>query len=245
MAKHTVGVCGFGRCGSTLVMRMLLAGGCPPVVGAEEPPHESNLDAVWRMGPDDLAGRSVKLLDAPRWNRSLPVAREWRFVWLDRDPMEQARSQVKFLMGVTGVPIPDAPAAVAKFAASYGRDRPGLMQLLRRHGTVFVLRYERVLDNPRRAARQLKQVWPGLDVEAAAAVVHNRDGKCRPDLSVELDLTAGKVVMAEVEKPAVEDVELVRLQIRAALIARIRLRRDHERRLLARRVRLNHYGRRW
>lgn len=173
-----------------MVMRMLAAGGCPMVVGAENPPHESNLDSVWRMRPDDLAGRAVKLLDAPRWRQSVPFAREWRFVWLDRDPLEQARSHVKFLTAGMGVPVVDVSAAVAKFAQSYGRDRPGLMQLLRRNGTVFVLRYERVLANPHRAARQLKQVWPGLDVEAAAAVVHARDGRCRPDLSVEVELTA-------------------------------------------------------
>ncbi len=186
-ARHTVGVCGFGRCGSTMVMRMLAAGGCPPL--AEDPPHESDLDTVFRMWPDDLAGRAVKLLDSPRWNRCVPFAREWRFVWLDRDPLEQARSHIKFLMEGMGVPVADPAAAVAKFAASYHRDRPELMKLLRRNGDVFVLRYERALANPHRAARQLKQVWPGLDVEAAAAVVHARDGRCRPDLSVELELS--------------------------------------------------------
>lgn len=49
----------------------------------------------------------------------------------------------------------------------------------------------------------------------------------------------------DVDRDAVEDVEVVRRQIRAALVAKIRMRRDHERRLLARRVRLHHVGRRW
>ncbi len=42
-----------------------------------------------------------------------------------------------------------------------------------------------------------------------------------------------------------EDVDAVRRQIRAALVAKIRMRRDRERRLLARRVRLHQSGRRW
>lgn len=46
------------------------------------------------------------------------------------------------------------------------------------------------------------------------------------------------------ELPA-DDVDSVRRQIRAALVAKIRMRRDHERRLLARRVRLHQQGRRW
>lgn len=50
--------------------------------------------------------------------------------------------------------------------------------------------------------------------------------------------------MAEVEAP-VEDVDAVRRQIRAAVIARIRTRRRLARRRLLQLVHLAHVGRRW
>ncbi len=186
----TVGVCGFGRCGSTMMMRMLAAGGCAPVAGAENPPHEStNLRTLWSMSPRQLEGRAVKLLNAPMLYNSVPVAHEWRFVWLDRNPLEQARSHIKFLTGIGGVSIQDVPGAVAKFAASYGSDRPRIVPLLRRNGPVLVMRYERILEHPHRAAKQLRLIWPDLDTDKAAAVVHDRDGTCRPDLSEELRIS--------------------------------------------------------
>lgn len=180
---HAVGVCGFGRCGSTMVMTMLVAGGATPG-GSPTPPYEGDVEEMWAR---DLTGTAVKLLDHPA-TFGVPYAREWRFVWLDRDPFEQARSYAKFV-GQLGVELNHIK--MARLVESYERDRPKLLGQLRRAGTVLVLRYERILANPRRAARRLREVWPGLDVNAAAAVVHARDGRCLPDLSVEHAISGG------------------------------------------------------
>lgn len=181
-----VGVCGFGRCGSTMVMTMLAAGGLPPVDGSSPGCYEvSDLAHIFKLGPAYFAGRAVKLLDSVLYY-GVPLASEWRFVWLDRDPKQQARSQVKFISPfVTALP----DGAAASFAASYGRDRPAALGALRRHGEVTVLRYEDMLANPRKGAKRLRAVFPDLDIDAATAVVHRRDGACRPDLSVEIALT--------------------------------------------------------
>lgn len=160
-----------------MVMTMLVAGGAV-AGGAARPPYEGDLEEIYG---GDMTGRVVKLLDHPA-RMGVPFAREWRFVWLDRDPVEQAKSHAKFVEPIVG---PLQPGSVELLAASYERDRPALIGRLRRHGPVLVLRYERILTNPRRAARRLREVWPGLDVTAAAAVVHARDGRCLPDLSVE------------------------------------------------------------
>lgn len=182
MATPTIGVCGFGRCGSTMVMAMLDAGGCPPVAGSQPGSYElvDILDA-YSLSPDQLAGRAVKLLDHQA-DLGFPAARSWRFVWIDRDSTEQARSVVKFLQSI-GMPTPDG--LEQRLAHSYRTDRPGALGQLRRRGPVTVLRYERVLADPRKAAKRLRHVWAGLDVLAAASAVHDRDSRCLPDLDFE------------------------------------------------------------
>lgn len=184
MADHAVGVCGFGRCGSTMVMTMLVAGGMKPG-GAQEPPYEGDLAELHTR---DLSGTAVKLLDSVTYY-GIPRADAWRFVWLDRDLTEQARSMVKFVSTFAGELKPDA---VERVRASYRRDRPRVMAKYRGAGHVLVLRYEDVLADPHAAAESLRRhVWPALDVAAAAAVVHERDGTCRPDLSVEAAIAGG------------------------------------------------------
>lgn len=185
-----VGVCGFGRCGSTMAMSMLVAGGCPPVDDATDPPYELANARLAHHLP--LAGRCVKLLDSATYcGLPRPPAGGWRFVWLDRDPVQQAISLLKMLTGFGNVSADQvASDAVDRLVASFARDRPRLLGMLRQAGPVLVLDYETVLAQPRKTAKLLRrEVWPALDVDAAAAVVHRRDGTCRPDLSVEAALT--------------------------------------------------------
>jgi hypothetical protein len=182
-----VGVCGFGRCGSTMVMSMLVAGGMTPG-NAVEPPYEGDPQALHGR---DLSGTCVKLLDGGEMATvPLGTTPAWRFVWLDRDPVQQAASYLKFLAAMaplTGI-VPRARDA-RRLAWSYAADRPRLTKLLREIGPVLFLSFESVLSNSRKAARDLrKHVWPALDVEAAASVVHVREPECLPDLSVELAL---------------------------------------------------------
>lgn len=184
--RPAIGVCGFGRCGSSMTMAMLTAGGVMPAAGVGPPSYElPNIRLAYRL---PLAGHSVKLLDAPL-HFGVPDAPAWRFVWLDRDPVEQAKSTLKLVAAVDGSEY--EPGAVDLLTRSYEADRPRALGRLRRHGDVLVLQYERVLANPRKAAKLLRrEVWPELDVDAAAAAVHQRDGRCRDDLNFELELDA-------------------------------------------------------
>lgn len=191
MADFAVAVCGFGRCGSTMTMSMLVAGGCPPG-NATEVPYEGDPAAL--VGRD-LSGTCVKLLHGGRMGE-IPEGPTpaWRFVWLDRNPVEQAKSTVKFLRTmapVTGItPLPFAEIGLAR---SFEQDRPALLGALRRVGPVLVLDYERVLARPHKAAALMRrELWPSLDVHAAAAVVHERGGACLPDLSFELSTMGGR-----------------------------------------------------
>ena len=185
-----VGVCGFGRCGSTMLMSMLVAGGMRPG-NAGHPPYEG--DPASLRGRD-LGGTCVKLLFGGRM-ADIPAGptAAWRFVWLDRDPMEQAKSYAKVLRTLAPVTgnVP-AVGSEARVAEVYEQDRPALLGGLRRIGPTLVLDYERVLAQPRKTARLLRrEVFPALDVDAAAAVVHKRGPACLPDLAVELDIVRG------------------------------------------------------
>lgn len=186
MSDFAVGVCGFGRCGSSMAMQMLAAGGLPHAGDTDPTSGEllggRGIREAWDV---ELPGRAVKLLDCVL-HFGLPPAPGWRFVWLDRDPMEQAKSQLKFVQFLLGGLAEPEEQAVARLVAGYHRDRPRALKLLRAAGPVQLVSYEWVLADPLFGAAQLAFVWPDLDVSAAAAVVHQRDSSCRPDLAFEL-----------------------------------------------------------
>lgn len=171
-----------------MLMSMLVAGGCPPA-NDHRPPYEGD---PANLTGRDLAGQCVKLIHGGRV-AEVPhgPTRNWTFVWLDRDPVEQARSHVKFLRAVAPVtgagPVGGDEVLIPTLAASYAADRPALLGQLRRIGPVLVLDYGRIVAQPRKASRLLRRdVWPGLDVDAAAVQVQDRDPRCSTDVSTEL-----------------------------------------------------------
>jgi hypothetical protein len=182
-----VAACGFGRCGSTMLMTMLDAGGVPPVVGSAPVSYElPSLDSFTGLSADDLEGRAVKLLDEIL-RGPLPPARAWRIVWLDRDPRHQSRSQVKLLRDLIGLQLPRG--AAGQLAGTYRRDRGLALDALAEVGPVHVATYEEALRDPARFAAELAAFLAPelrLDQAAAAAVVHRRRPYCAPDLQFEL-----------------------------------------------------------
>src|SRR5437868_14126670 len=95
---YALGVCGFPRCGSSMTMRMLDAGGLPPISGSSPGSYElAGLDNLSARATGDFIGHAVKLLDFVQWYgvEGLPAV-PWRFVWLHRDHRQQARSFSKF-----------------------------------------------------------------------------------------------------------------------------------------------------
>lgn len=178
----TIGVCGFGRCGSTMVMAMLDAGGVKPVAGSA--PLSYELPGLEALEGCDLAGKTVKLLDGIQYY-DLPEA-TWRFIWLDRDVKQQAKSFVKFGSAVLGDLFQAGADVEAAIAESYVRDRPTTLAGYRARGLLLTLRYEDVLARPLTAAAQIRRtVAPQLDIERAASAVHVRTGECKPDLAFE------------------------------------------------------------
>ena len=183
MSAETVIVTGFGRCGTTMLMQMLHAGGMPVVADStvsfeckefERPSAGMN----WQR----FAGTAIKILDPQRW--LFKGTHTLRFIFLTRDPKEQAKSQVKFL---SAVGITPKPGYRQHLTASLRRDYRNVDAVLWPHPSLR-LSFEQVLANPARAAWLIEQflgLGIGLDTAAMEAVVLKRSPKCLPDLSHE------------------------------------------------------------
>lgn len=189
MPKPITIVAGFGRCGSSLVMQMLAAGGVPTPY-AEFPSYEIDY-AHNRVLMQDLEGGAVKVLD-PHINRP-PVGPEYRWIWLDRDPVQQAKSMAKFwkaAMVDAPSPLPPLPEftgdQIDKLAQAFRWDRPRangvMLKYTPAHG-ILKLRFEAILTHPWNTAEKLNAFCGGdLDEQAMAAQVRPRTPECLPYL---------------------------------------------------------------
>lgn len=173
-------VAGLGRCGTSMVMQMLAAGGVRcvgqhPAYEVDEAAH-APLDYDWLRQCDGMA---VKILDPHRrWTCYQPA----QIIWLDRDAKQQARSQRKFLQAVTGL-----TPKVGALSAALRSDRKKCMRVIAPHHRLMIS-FEDVLRDPHGAAVRLTTVFPRLDVATAASVVRARSTTCAPDMSVEVSM---------------------------------------------------------
>lgn len=193
-------VAGFGRCGSSLVMQMLAAGGMPTPY-SKYPSYEIDY-AHTKVLMSALQGGAIKVLD-PHINRP-PVGFEYRWIWLDRDPVQQAKSMAKFWKAA----MVDAPSGlppmseftgdqIAKLAEAFRRDRPranGVMLKYTQCSGILKLRFEAILHDPVWAVHLLKGFCSGpmLDEVAMAAQVRPRGPECLPYLLELEQLETGK-----------------------------------------------------
>lgn len=180
-------VAGFGRCGSSLVMQMLAAGGMPTPY-ATFPSYEIDFSNT-QVLMSALQGGAIKVLD-PHVNRP-PLCQVYRWIWIDRDPVEQAKSMAKFWRAA----FVDAPSSlppmpefigdqIAKLAEAFKRDRPranGVMLKYTQCTGILKLKFEDILADPAWAAYSLSKFCGGnLDEEKMVAAVRPRGPECLP-----------------------------------------------------------------
>ena len=189
MSGPLIIVSGLSRCGTSLVMQMLQAGGV--AVTGEYPAFE----LVEFTGPRELSflqkfkGHGVKIIDPHLFDwRGVP---ELKVIWLDRDPAEQAKSQIKFGAAVAGLPIQQTRAMVRQWTRALRRDRPRCLALFKALGceTLF-LSFERLVEAPLSAARELAEFTGAAPAEAMAEAVRPRGPECYPGL-LEIELLEG------------------------------------------------------
>lgn len=183
--RPTLIVAGLGRCGTSLVMRMLDAAGVP-TIGEYPDWEDGHAQRLLEDRPDEWAklvqGKAVKVLDAHRWR--MPDLREYDLLWLSRDPREQAKSMVKLLSTAFSMIQPDRKT-VRAMASSIDRDTSAALKSIRacgreRHGLSF--RFEAIIESPLTTAHAICSGF-GIDhimaAEMAAQVV-KRSPQCLP-----------------------------------------------------------------
>ncbi|MED5545674.1 MAG: hypothetical protein VYD90_10525 [Pseudomonadota bacterium] len=190
----TILVAGLGRCGTSLVMQMLAAGGVetvgtyPDFEHTGEPELRADADA-WHALTD---GKAVKVLN-PHLD-AIPPGGNYRTILLTRDVKQQAKSMAKlaaFALGAPAMPSrADRRALETKLRAESSMMGRAIFLLGR--GTHFILPFEDIIDDPSGAARDIATfVAIGrpdpLNVDAMAACVRPRSPDCLPTL-LELDL---------------------------------------------------------
>lgn len=185
MSTASIAVAGLARCGTSLTMQMLAAAGIRTV--GEWPAFEAD-------GHHAGAGVAVKWLDP---HRTPQPFRRGVVIWLDRDPIQQAKSQAKLLRELMGMDADWRP-----FVRSLGRERI----LARRAIEPFRkldLTFERLVLEPHYSAFKIATFLgrAGLLLDGAtmptvskmAHCVRERPSgtSCAPDMAMELALVAG------------------------------------------------------
>ncbi len=190
MSEAVLFVAGLGRCGTTMMMTMLDAGGFP---AAGPRPSYEPVDQ-WRLGRPDPAwiaaqgGRAVKWIDPTRcltMRNLLPVAPI--IILMERNPREQARSQVKLMRDLVPGPARHIEKAMER---SIRRDIPLVRARMKSTGPVYRMTFEDVLSAPLAAASMLRQIVDEhfgvlFDSGSAARAVIPRHPSCAPDMAME------------------------------------------------------------
>ena len=182
-------IAGLGRCGSTLAMTMLHAGGVDCAGQAPDyEPDQTGIEAFDANWIADQHGRVVKVLTMGVRGVDL-VPAEYRIVWLNRDLKQQARSNIKMAKGL-GLPV--RPPSVPLLMTALREERKVALKKLKAAGPVTRMTFEDLLAHPVDSVQKFERAF-GLMIDyptAAADVVQIRTAKCAPDLAIENALYA-------------------------------------------------------
>lgn len=166
-------VAGLGRCGSSLVMQMLSAGGVPCIggyPGFEDLAHHEQRAQDPHAWAASSAGKAVKVLDPQR--APPPPGYAYRTIILQRDPTQQADSMLKL------IDYDRSRTMRRGMRASLSRDIPKMLQALPSDHRCKLF-FERILAEPTVAARAIAgHLRMELDVEAMARCVVPRGPRC-------------------------------------------------------------------
>lgn len=183
--KKTIIVSGLTRCGSSLMMQMLYAGGCPvscedgnELISGE---HSDQLSALREIALGLTEGKAIKCLDPH--NFPLPPDREYLIIWMRRDFKEQAKSIVKFMQMLLGV-RESKRTMIRKFEKSLPTETRKCFRLLSNHPIIEV-QFENVINFPKdeavRVAEFVKEITE-LDTDKMASVIIPRSTDCYPGM---------------------------------------------------------------
>jgi hypothetical protein len=167
-------VSGLTRCGTSLLMQMLSAGGFPIVGGHMGwPAFEHDVNVGGKPLPRGTVG-ALKWLDP---HRERPPKAQLS-VYLQRDKAEQSRSIGKFLRAI-GVPVDRGFEAAS--AADLRADEPVAIRALEAVGPVLVATFEDMVTFPMAIVAAIeKRTGQSIDVNRAMSAFRARGKACLP-----------------------------------------------------------------
>lgn len=191
--KDVIVVSGIPRCGSSLIMRMLHVGGLPVII------DENNFvsyeyyqtERFSSIGNSDWLkpGHAIKILDIHR--KKLPADKEYKIIYLLRDPLQQAKSQIK-LMHETGIFLQGSqPHKKIKKSIEIDNIKASLYYQKFAH---IKISFEDLISDTKNVCQKL-QLFIGpidehlhfLDLQAMENIVVKRSVSCMPDMSIEIE----------------------------------------------------------
>jgi hypothetical protein len=180
-----------------MVMQMLEAGGMPvtglwPAFEAPQAGVNLNGERISEAWLASIPGHAIKVLDPHKG--SIPAG-NYRAIWLDRNPEQQARSQLKLLQMFVGGVQSDREMR-RRFARSYGRERQAAIGALLAAGVPMTLElsFDNILAAPVPCAHAINEYCGGgLSVDKMAAAVHPRRPECARGMELELGLLSQRV----------------------------------------------------
>jgi hypothetical protein len=178
-------ICGFLRAGSTAVLKMVEAAGIPVLVDDYDrflytPVRDFRYGGQW---PPDTDDRAVKVLEPHLY---VPPMGQYRAIWIDRDPTQQAKSQIKF----AAMKAIKMPVSHEQLVRNILRDRAAAMNVLR-NATAYMeslelpsnmleIRFEDLIEHPKDMAADICQWLQQGDPAVVAAVIQRRKSDCLP-----------------------------------------------------------------
>lgn len=178
-------VTGLGRCGSSMVMQMLSAGG---IQCAGTPPYfESSKAKVSSFDADWVSAQfgAVKVLALHRCKFK---PGDYKVIYCYRDHRQQARSQKKFYENINSRPV-------KKFALAsrIRKESPACLRASKKIGPVLSLKFEDFFDehNLMKIIANLC-IFLNLDPEVVSVPMYNcvisRPPECMPDMQIEEEM---------------------------------------------------------
>jgi hypothetical protein len=193
-------VSGLPRSGTSMMMRMLDAGGIPALTDNLRAADESNPKGYYEYEPikktkEDpswlpaAVGMAVKMVHLLLLD--LPLSDRYRVVFMHRDIAEIIESQNKMLERL-GKNSNDLPAG--RLSSIYRSQNDDVLRYLRRHGDQFRLlevHYNAMIRAPASQLELVSQFLDGLDVAKMAAIVDQNLYRTRSESRFPLPLGEG------------------------------------------------------
>jgi hypothetical protein len=181
--NRIVVVAGIPRSGTTLMMNMLFHGGmrvhADDTVGFET----SDFHGL----PDDLSlfrnsrNKAVKILDPHRVK--FPGGYDYRIIFMERNQLEQAKSNIKFLIYMKQITSKQPNSVIWKMQKSIMKDTKRclrqLPKIVKSKSHFIRVRFENVLDDPfAEAKRVVECIGYDLEIGRMVSAIIKRDPGC-------------------------------------------------------------------